>query len=307
MTTTRQESMPSIFSRHETFHLRYGWLKKGYDKASVDNEVFTKDDAPVVLGVGKNMVKAIRYWCYAFKVLDEKKSTASKGRVYIPSQLGEYIFDNAGWDPYLEDVSSLWLLHWNLLKQPCYATSWHFLFNEFHQHIFTANDILIGLKDYNDKKFPALRIAESSLTKDINCLLRMYVAQKKNKGAWEDSIDCPFVELGLIIHYGDEKHFSFNMGNKNGLADEIVVAACLDYASEIENSAKTIAVSRLLYEPGSPGLAFKLTESSLCHAVEQVAKKVGKVSLSETAGLIQFSFTEEPKRLSKLILNKFYM
>jgi hypothetical protein len=62
-----------IFARHETFHPRFGWLKKGYDKANYDNLVFSKESAPVVLGVGKNMVKAIKYWCIAFKIVDETK------------------------------------------------------------------------------------------------------------------------------------------------------------------------------------------------------------------------------------------
>ena len=46
----------SIFARHETFHPRFGWLKKGFDRASIDSETFLREDAPVRLGVGKNMV-----------------------------------------------------------------------------------------------------------------------------------------------------------------------------------------------------------------------------------------------------------
>lgn len=45
-----------IFARHETFHPRFGWLKKGFDRASDDAEVFLRDDAPIRLGVGKT-------WC----------------------------------------------------------------------------------------------------------------------------------------------------------------------------------------------------------------------------------------------------
>ena len=63
-----------IFARHETFHPRFGWLKKGFDKANDDNSLFSKESAPAVLGVGKNMVKAIKYWCIAFKVVDESKA-----------------------------------------------------------------------------------------------------------------------------------------------------------------------------------------------------------------------------------------
>src|SRR4051812_9344677 len=59
------------FGRSETFHPRYGWLKKGFDAAAVDEGVFLRDDATTVLGVGKNMVRAIRYWGLAYKVLEE--------------------------------------------------------------------------------------------------------------------------------------------------------------------------------------------------------------------------------------------
>ena len=71
-----------VFARHETFHPRFGWLKKGYDKVSDDQEVFSKKDAPVVLGVGKNMVKAIRYWCIAFKIIEEKRVKGKKTYYY---------------------------------------------------------------------------------------------------------------------------------------------------------------------------------------------------------------------------------
>jgi len=49
-----------VFARHETFHPWFGWLKKGFDAATQDPEVFLREDAPVRLGVGKNMVNAIR-------------------------------------------------------------------------------------------------------------------------------------------------------------------------------------------------------------------------------------------------------
>ncbi len=49
-----------ICARHETFHPRYLWLKKGFDKASENSDVFNQEDATIILGVGKNMVKAIR-------------------------------------------------------------------------------------------------------------------------------------------------------------------------------------------------------------------------------------------------------
>ena len=59
-----------FFARHETFCPRYGWLKKGFDAVSQDPKVFDQPDAIETLGVGKNMIRAIRYWCMAFKIIE---------------------------------------------------------------------------------------------------------------------------------------------------------------------------------------------------------------------------------------------
>ena len=118
------ESLPPVnpvFARHETFHPRYGWLKKGFDLATQYPGIFTDDHAPVRLGVGKNMVKAIRYWCNAFKVLENDQ----------PSNFGQQLLSDDGYDPFLENPASLWLLHWHLLKPTCEAAAWYYTFNEF--------------------------------------------------------------------------------------------------------------------------------------------------------------------------------
>ncbi|MFO7556347.1 MAG: DUF4007 family protein [Desulfobacterales bacterium] len=186
-----------VFARHETFHPRYGWFKKGYDK----NEVFYEDKgkARVVLGVGRNMVIAIRYWCLAFKILN--KDNENRLNSYEPSQFGTKLLSDSGWDPYIEDPATLWLLHWNLFRPPCYATSWYFVFNEFNRISFTPDDILHSLKEYIKRAYPANNTKKSSLKRDINCILRMYVEKNPSKFKNEDTIDCPFAELGLITAY----------------------------------------------------------------------------------------------------------
>ena len=293
-----------VFARHETFHPRFGWLKKGFDKASEQSDLFTDDLAPAILGVGKNMVKAIKYWCFAYKVLEEIQEKGN-GRILVPTDFGNKLLKDNGWDPYLEDHASLWLLHWNLLKLPNHATTWYYTFNIFNKHSFMAEDIQHGLMEYIEREFPNKRITESSVAKDVNCLLRMYV-EETSKQLTEDSIDSPFTDLGLIKHYGDRRHFAMNIGSKLGLAPEIIVASCLDFASTAEEGAKTISISRLTYEQGSPGQCFKLTEGLISEAIESVAKDTEDIELSETAGLVQMSFTDEPLAISDKVLNKYY-
>ncbi len=296
-----------IFSRHETFHPRFGWLKKGFDKANDDNSIFLKENAPVVFGVGKNMVRAIRYWCTAFKVLEgPSNGSAKKARADIPTEFGKKLFGDDGWDSYLEDIASLWLLHWELLSSPCYAAAWHFTFNIFRKVEFTAEELLRSLKNYNEQAFPTTNIVDSSLIKDINCLLRMYAQQPATNAPSEDTLNCPFNELNIITSADDSKHFAFNTGNKSNLPDEIIVSVCLKFASINGQNANTFSISHLLYDAGSPGLIFRLTESSLCSAIENISAKFHKINLSDTAGLMQFSYTEDPKTLSETVLERYY-
>jgi len=142
----------------------------------------------------------------------------------------------------------------------------------------------------------------------------MYVRQGDDISLNEDNLDCPFAELGLIQRAGDSLHYAFRIGAKPSLHAEIVVAACLDFAESLvasQNSGqnggqRTISLSRLLFDEGSPGMVFKLSESALCDAIEQVARWCNQITLSESAGLIQMAFTQNPVELSQTILDKYY-
>jgi hypothetical protein len=59
------------FAGHETFSLRYGWLKKAVVATVADPPVLTRDDALIPLGVGKSMVRAIRHWGLVTGILKE--------------------------------------------------------------------------------------------------------------------------------------------------------------------------------------------------------------------------------------------
>lgn len=299
--STSGNSQAIVFARHETFHPRFGWLKKGFDRASVDSEIFLREDAPVRLGVGKNMVRAIRYWCSAFKLLEDDQ----------PTDFGQQLLGTDGWDPYLEDPASLWLLHWKLLESPNLATAWDVTFNRFRQVEFTTENLFDQLCEYRDRVAP--RISDSSLKKDVSCLLRMYVGQQSKAQVSEDSLDCPFTELGLIHTAGDARHYMFRVGQKPSLPPEMIIYACLQHQAKTDSTAKTIPIANLLYDPGSPGLIFKLTESAICNAIEVLSRRWEQICLADAAGKLQFSFVEEravglkePRSLAEAILDRYY-
>lgn len=300
----RIENIRPVLARHETFHPRYGWLKKGFDAATSNPEVFHLEDAPVILGVGKNMVRAIRYWCLAFKILEEEQS--KRGFVQ-PSEFGNLLLSEPdGIDPFIEEYSTLWLLHWKLFSPPCQATAWYYAFNNFHRTEFTLIDMITGLTDFLNELFPGFRIAQSSIKKDVNCLIRMYGESRDVSLVKEETIDSPFTELGLVKRGLEVNQFRFSIGEKINLPDQVLVSCCLDFASLLSRESRTVSITNLLYSPGSPGQVFKLDEQALYAAIERFAIKSDDLTISETAGIIQISFRDDPAAMAIDILRDFY-
>lgn len=295
-----------VFARHESFHPRFGWLKKAFDAAQADPSAFLHDDAQVELGVGKNMVKAIRYWANAFKILDDAHAEGARGHIAVPSDFGRALFDGAGWDPYLENPGSLWLLHWTLLRPPCLATAWDYVFSGFRRSQFSTEELLADLAEYLKHKHPTARYAPSSLKKDIQCVLRMYVRTAPDSNVLEDSIDSPFCDLDLIAQTTERNRYQFRIGPKSDLSSEIVGYAALSYAQEQSSGERTISLSRLMFDPGSPGQVFKLTESALLGALEDVAPSVDGMDLVDSAGVVMMAFPANPADAASRLLSSYY-
>lgn len=296
----------AVFARHETFAPRAGWLKKGFDAAMENESVFLHEDAPVVLGVGKNMARAIRYWTHAFGLLADVPLPGTRAFGSRPTRLGLDLLGPGGWDPYLEDAASLWYLHWCLVQRPAAATSWYYAFSCFPEREFTVEQLSAGLREHVRKTYPVARAADSSLHKDVLCLVRMYGEAPPRGALTEDTIRCPFAELGLLRPGAEPKTYAFDIGEKPDLPAAVIVAACLEFATAVAPDARTIGLGRLLYEPGSPGLAFKLTEGALATAVEEVASATRAITLADTAGLVQLAFQGAPRALGRQLLRGHY-
>ncbi len=135
------EAIPKpTFANHESFHLRYGWLKKAYDQIQDDPSIFKREDTTVKLGVGKNMVRAIKFWGRANKIMEACGSGANT--TMVSTEIGDIIFDDKyGLDPYLEKPDTLWLLHWLLFAPPCKVPVWWMIMNDFHATNVKIEDV----------------------------------------------------------------------------------------------------------------------------------------------------------------------
>jgi hypothetical protein len=294
-----------IFARHETFHPRYGWLKKAVDKVLEQPSLFLDEDAPVTLGVGKNMVSAIRYWSQAFKLVEESSEQTGHTRQFSVTGFGKQLLQEGGFDPYIENTATLWLLHWQLLKPQCQAASWFYIFNLFTHPSFSVEEALSGLQKYKNEQHPTAKAVTASLKKDEMCLLRMYAStHSESQQVKEESLDSPFRELGLIQHvHGNQ--YQFNVGAKFTLPAEIIAYACLDYALFLERK-QTINMDTLLYMSGSPGLIFKLSQAAIYNALDEVGRVHKSLKISEAAGLIQVIFDGDIPTLQDQLLKHYY-
>ncbi|MFY9139247.1 MAG: DUF4007 family protein [Thermacetogeniaceae bacterium] len=285
--------------RHETFTPRYGWLKKGYDAVTEDGNIFKASDAIERLGVGKNMVSSIRYWCLAFKIIEENSN-----REMVPTKLGNQLLHDDGWDPFLEDIASLWLLHWQLFVPPLEAVSWSFAFNKCNLWSFDIKQL--GKIIFNNaQKYPSFSSrSEKTFHRDASCIIRMYNSLSSEK---ETEIDCPFTQLGLIQKGEEANLVYFDTGTKQSIPPLIFAAACFSYMTHYASSGlKTISLYRLTHDVNSPGVAFKVPESAVGDYLHKAKSELNGFNLVDVMGSQQLHIEKDPQILYWEALNKYY-
>lgn len=291
-------NMKNKFSGHQTFSFRYGWLEKGY-RFICEGKDFNNDYAIVDLGVGKNMVDSIKYWCEMTGVLSEGEIT----------EFGLSLLDEKnGWDPFLEDNASLWLLHWNLVTNSDYLTAGNAMFSYLHKPEFTKHDIggaIVRLLDQDNKKQPT----DTVILRDIDCYVRSYAGTKRFDTAKsnEESFDCPLQELGLIHQMSETEMYRFAIGPKLSLPPEIIGYAVCEYLKKHQNRS-SIRIQEALYREQSPGQVFMLDENSLIEAINTLHLNPlweSKISFTESAGIALIHCTlEDGNELLKYYYNK---
>ena len=296
------------FARHETFHPRYGWFRKAYAQVAKDPRAFFGDDAPVRIGVGKNMVRAIRFWGLAAKLIEQNPNSPNRRAPDLrTTELGDSLFGRSGWDEYMEDPGTLWLLHWLLLAPPCYLPIWWIAFNAFHAVEFSDDQLESAVETQLDLVSAWRKPHPSSRKKDVGALLRTYAPQEKTRRmAIDDLLDCPLRELDLIGRSPDKRRYRFALGAKPTLPSQILTYATLDYIGRANIGGNTVTLDRLTTEPGAPGRAFMLNESEILAGLEPTVHRVTGLDLVSVTGGIQLSWSTDHQVLARQILDQYY-
>ncbi len=275
-------SLKASFGRHETFILRYGWLTKGFQAFEEDNAIFTNDASTIKLGVGKNMVNAIRYWLRAAQLLEDRDQGL------VTTALGQLLLGKKGLDPFLEDEATLWLIHWLIATNAELATAWYWFFNCFHKAEFTLQEASDNLADFVRQQFGD-KHSEKTVRLEISIITRMYCQGLQTvKTDLEELLDAPLIDLRLIT--SDNTHFYRSLGDERPSIPIDLIGFALNelFAMQKRN---VIPVNQLMYGDNYSvgiGSVFRLTESSLLAKLEHLVQRYPNVfRLDETAGLNQ--------------------
>ena len=272
------------FGRHETFALRFGWITKGYKALCKDQGIFESEEATIALGVGKNMVHAIRYWMIASKVV------RAEGSSLIQTSLGRLIFDaENGYDPYLEDDATIYLLHWLIASNVRDATTFFWFFNYFHKPEFTQKELLDVLRDFVSEN-SHIKVSSNTLKSDLTLMLRMYEPSIENKSSpAEEALDSPLSLLGMIREIENSKYHESRLENRWNLP---IAPFCYAVIETLETSQlSSLPIERLMISDGvhaAPGAVYRLSDEGLISKLEEMVSWLpGYFELRETAGIHQ--------------------
>jgi len=287
------DTIKYTFSGHDSFQCRQLWLKKGFDFIQ-DNQSFNSEEAVVKLGVGKNMVSSIRFWMKAFNIIDSKDN---------PTEFGNKLFDNeSGYDPFLEDEASLWLLHYQLIKTGL-ASTYSIIFNEFRKEkLFFNKETYVNYLKRRREAEESLNFNDNTVADDFIVFVKMYQGNESSNKDIEDSFSGILSEIDLLktIGKGKEEQYQIENNERDKLPEAVLLFTILDN----QDYGNSISLNSLEYDVNSPGSIFCLNRSGLTNKISEIVNENKNITFTDHAGIKELQFKNKPN--AYLILDKYY-
>lgn len=284
------------FSGHESFVIRYGWLPKLHGAVCEAPEVFSSDERAILaLGLGRNMVKSIRFWGDALGLIRQD------GRSVMPTELAMRLLDPAtGRDPYLEDIGTLWRLHW-LLVTRARLGAWTTLFMDVRDAVIPRDRLVATVVGRAESL--GSKISPGTAAAHVDILVRTYHAGRNDGPAIvEDALGCPLQELELVRQEAvlGTPTIRLSRGSKPTLDLPALAFALHDFWTGTAPNSSAIALRSLMLARRSPGMVFALDEASLYERLAALCVMTGGLELRDDgAGGVDL-VTTRPNALADL-------
>ncbi|MBY5504090.1 DUF4007 family protein [Rhizobium leguminosarum] len=293
------------FGGHQTFALRIAWLPKAAAAIERGEDPLSNPlDGVVSLGLGKNMVEALRCWIDAYGV-----ASKTDGRWSLTA-FGRALFGAHGHDPYLEDQQTLWLLHWKIATlQTAPFFAWELLFNRWNEPTFSASAALLAFSQEAERAQRPL--SPISAKQHLDVCLHTYLPGRSGRS--EEALDSPLSSLRLLRQVGtrelsegrNEQVYAFDLEPKTSLSQTTFEFCLHDWWNRELKHEETVTLNEVAFSRLSPGRVFRLPES-------EVRERLGALSRGKGANfellesLNQMMVRRKQRREPLALLSKIY-
>ena len=251
---------------------------------------FNAPEAVIHLGVGKNMVSSIRYWLKVCNIYSDGKITF----------LGNYLFnDDNGKDPYLEDLATLWLLHFNLVFN-AQASIYRIFFCEFQRERarFTKDQFTSYIKYKLINEGQKSSYNENTVKKDIDVLIHNYALPRKPQS--NEDFSALFIDLDLLRINEDGKEYYFNTEGKRKVPMQIFLYALTKLKEKEDDN--TLPYDDIRH---NIGMTFCMTDAEIIEMLKLISSRYSNyLAYSDEAGIRQVQFIKDVS--SEELLNDYY-
>ncbi len=278
------------FGAHQGFYIRDGWLYKGMsairgipeEKIPPNPTIFTQRDSPQLLGIGRNMVRALRFWMKASGLTQELTNRGGR-REHRFTEFGELVWQH---DRYLEDTGTLWLIHYHLVCQPDLATTWYWYFNHFGQTRFTPQQFFEQLRQWAITSDESREnVSDKTLQRELSTFIKTYF-ESDRKESPENLLACPLTELHLLTHEQMESYRLLSTSSER-VHPLIFLYVLLQESPGVPREVFQINLTQALHKPMSVGRIFNLTTSALIELLGQLKSQYPEhgIDFARTGGL----------------------
>lgn len=291
-----------VVNKHGSFYMRSGWGTKIIRAVEEDDMIFTpskEQDAIDNIGLGRIMIKALRYWSEAMQLTREEK--IQTGIKLVP----ETIFNNIKqYDLYFQKQGTLLLMHRNLALNEENATAWYWVFNELASSSFCKETFVEGFHAYLSVN--GMKVKKDAVEKEFNCLKNTYIGDSKfDKNSIMDEDTYPFLAPLKILRMKDK-----NIIEKRQLAEKEIPLEILIYAIAMDNledskNGNQVNIDKLLEEKKQIGKYFNIKYSKLLELLMEAENKK-YINLNNNFGnrFIEFNGYKYENLIKKYYMDK---
>ncbi len=287
-----------VLNKHGSFYMRSGWGTKILQAVDSDDAIFApanEQNAIDEIGLGRVMIKALRYWADAMGLTYEKKeqNIIRKYKTDLYKYIDKY-------DPYFQMNGTLELLHRNIANNMDEATAWYWVFNEWSTDVITNEMFTDSLHAF--VAVNGMNVKKDAVNKEFNCVKNTYVGEKTtDKKNIMDEDTYPFFGPLHIMKYDGNQLIKNHLTAKEIPLEILIYAIASDNKKE-SSSHGQVGIDTLMEGKCQVGRYFNVKYTDLIDLLIEAENK-GYIALNNNFGnrLIEFNDTNYG-----LLLEKYY-